>query len=151
MRGWIHICVKNDFCVKVYSRFPQNYRNGRCCVFWPANAFKNKKKYLFHHAHEMQDAWRKSLLVSEWLPKAGWHLKAGCSFGILLTFFPHFSSWALHEPIVCMMKKVFFRRSKYGNFMLKKLSLIFEEKYRVREGVIEKLVLLEIRCIVQHL
>ena len=51
---------------------------------------KIMKKYLFHHAYErlMKKNKEKSLLVSdwEWLPKAGWHPNAGCSFGILLFF-----------------------------------------------------------------
>ena len=67
-----------------------------CCVFRPATAcpfawsktMKNTSKlwknYLFH-VRRMKKNEEKSLLVSdwEWLPKAGWHLKAGCSFGCL--------------------------------------------------------------------
>ena len=52
----------------------------------------------------------KSLLVSdwEWLPKAGWHPNVGCSFGILLNFFLHFSSCVSDEPLMRMMEKVLF-------------------------------------------
>ena len=89
-----------------------------CCVFWPANAclrmclhvrmvendekqWKMMKKVPFPfctweaHLRRMKKNEEKSLLVSdwEWLPKAGWHQKAGCSFGILLFFL-------LHEPLM---------------------------------------------------
>ena len=60
---------------------------------------KIMKKYLFHHAYErlMKKNKEKSLLVSdwEWIPKAGWHPNAGCSFRILF-FFVLFSTWASH-------------------------------------------------------
>ena len=52
----------------------------------------------------------KSLLVSdwEWLPKAGWHPNAGCSFGILL-FFVLFSTWASHvHDAKCFLKNYSF-------------------------------------------
>ena len=77
-----------------------------CWVFRPANAFlrmhlrgqkqwkafKNHENSIFFIMHKRgsckanEQKWRKSLLVSgrEWLPKAGCHPKAGCSFRILL-------------------------------------------------------------------
>ena len=85
-------------------------RQDGCCVVQPANAclpmrlhgqkqqktLENDEKSTFfimrmrgtQEANEEKR--KKSLLVSdwEWLPKAGWHLKAGCSFGILLFSWP---------------------------------------------------------------
>ena len=66
------------------------------------NTQKCFKKYLFHHTHKRltRGSWwkthkneEKSLLVSdwEWLPKAGQHPNAGCSFGIF-GFFVLFST-----------------------------------------------------------
>ena len=50
-----------------------------------------------------EEKWKKSLLVSdwEWLPKAGWHPNAGCSFGILL-FFVLFSTCTsrVHDDVL---------------------------------------------------
>ena len=91
-----------------------------CCVFCPGqermlvhafawsktikNTRKWVKKYLSsaREAHvrltkKNEEKQKKSLLVSywEWLPKAGWHPKAGYSFGILL-FFDCFSTWPSH-------------------------------------------------------
>ena len=59
----------------------------------------------------MWDAWRKtkkkvcwSAIDWEGLPKAGWHLKAGCSLGILL-FFDHSPTWASYE--ICGLYMIF--------------------------------------------
>ena len=73
------------------------------------NIQKWLEKYFFHHAHErltrglrrkMKKNEENSLLVSdwEWLLKAGWHLKAGCSFGIFIIFlcFWSFSTMRTH-------------------------------------------------------
>ena len=77
--------------------------------------FENHEKVPFPscvreaHVRLMKKTEEKSLLGSnwEWLPKAGWHPKTGCSFGILL-FLIVFFSRAFHEPLVHMMKKVLF-------------------------------------------
>ena len=57
----------------------------------------------------------KSLLVSdwEWLPKAGWHPNAGCSFGILFFLF-----LLLHGRLMCMTQNVFWKT------MLRKFNIL---------------------------
>ena len=104
-----------------------------------AQTFKNPEKVPFSscpwevHVRLMKKNEEKILLVSdcEWVPKAGWHPKAGCSFGIFLFLivFLHeflmsikqyfrllfrFSSWALHESLVRMMEKVLFMILRYA-------------------------------------
>ena len=88
------------------------------------NHCKMSEKVLFHHAYERltNKIEEKSLLVSdwEWLLKAGWHLKAGCSFGILLFLF-----FFQHAPLVrmIMFPKKFL--THYSNCSMKKLPSKF--------------------------
>ena len=90
--------VSNVHCVNAYGSKADIFQllciskaNLACCVFWPANA-----------------CLRMCLLVRdwEWLLKAGWYQKAGCSFKILL-----FSYFFLHAQCIWMYKytnKLFF-------------------------------------------
>ena len=113
-----------------------------CCVFQPAEAclhmhwhgrkwsktFENNEKSTFFIMHMLtKKNEKKSLLVSdwEWLPKAGWNLKAGCSFGILLSFSENIDSRFLNrqhiESVLKKLKSFHNRHIKQGSKPKKQL------------------------------
>ena len=88
---WFFVCLKQDVDVVYFNQ----QTHALCMRSHVQKHWKILKKYLSHHAHKrlMWDAYRKTK------KKVCWSV---------INFFLRFSSWALHEPLVRMMKKVLF-------------------------------------------
>ena len=86
------------------------------------------------HADIHADAWSKTMkniwkLRKKGQPAFGSHLQ----WRWPANFFPHFSSWALHEPLMCMMKKVLFHDfrslSLFSNMQMHAQACVCRSKY----------------------
>ena len=98
------LCILTSECMLAHQKNDQKHK-------------KMMKKVPFSsctretHIRLMKKKEEKILLVSdwEWLPKAGWHLKAGCSFGFF--FYKFLSVFDRFRPCECMRKHAFTGRN----------------------------------------